>query len=143
MRGVFRHTTVGGDRDRRSGRWPISSAATATVAGLAAAAGVALIGAPSAVADPVPGPASTAATTAEVAQADPTVFGLNALGVFWLLAALVALVVGLVLATRRQRPAAPLTGSNGPATSPPSTSPPSTPRSSMSTTPLDPGGARK
>lgn len=40
-------------------------------------------------------------TAVSVAQSDPMVFGLGLAGLFWLLAGLLALMVGLVLATRR------------------------------------------
>lgn len=47
------------------------------------------------------------ATAVSVAQSDPMVFGLGLAGLFWLLAGLLALAVGLVLATRQvRRPAA-------------------------------------
>lgn len=41
--------------------------------------------------------------TVSVAQSDPMVLGLGPAGLCWLLAGLLALVVGLVLATRRVR----------------------------------------
>lgn len=42
------------------------------------------------------------------APPDPGFFGLGAVGLFWLLAGLIALTVGIVLATRRER--TPITG---------------------------------
>ena len=44
-----------------------------------------------------------AASTVGLAQSDPMVFGLGLAGLFWLVAGLLALVVGLVLATRGAR----------------------------------------
>ena len=57
------------------------------------------------------------ATAVSVAQSDPMVFGLGLAGLFWLLAGLLALAIGLVLATRQvRRPAAGGAGdSRGPA----------------------------
>jgi len=43
------------------------------------------------------------ATVVGLAQSEPMVFGLGLAGLFWLVAGLLALVVGLVLATRGAR----------------------------------------
>lgn len=70
-------------------------------------------------------------TAVGIAQSDPMLFGLGAAGLFWLLAGLLALVVGLVLATRRVRkPAVGGTADTGPS-------------STMSTNDHRAGGAEK
>lgn len=112
MRGVNRPTPWQQSPQGRSG---VRSAGHAggvvarTAAVVATVGAIALAAASPAMAQGASGHLASgqSATAVSVAQSDPMVFGLGLAGLFWLLAGLLALAVGLVLATRQvRRPAA-------------------------------------
>jgi hypothetical protein len=112
MRGVNRptpwhHSPQGRSGVRSAGRAGGVVARTAAI--VATVGATALMAASPAMAQVASGHLTSgqSATAVSVAQSDPMVFGLGLAGLFWLLAGLLALAVGLVLATRQvRRPAA-------------------------------------
>jgi hypothetical protein len=131
------------------------------LASVAASVGAVVILAPVAAAattDQVTGtPTVSTVVTVSAAQPDPMFFGMGAVGLFWLLAGLLALAAGLVLATRRARtsnvgltagsPTAGSPTSDGPAGAAAAAAvesrPPSNPNTHQTTSNNEPGGARK
>lgn len=88
---------------RSSGRTPNSVGLRAMGVALACVTGMIFSAAPAGAED-----AMTDSTSVAPAQVEPLLFGLGAAGLLWLLAGLIALTVGIVLATRRAR--MPITG---------------------------------
>jgi hypothetical protein len=126
------------------------------LASVAVSVGAVVILAPGAAAattDQVTGtPTVSTVVTVSAAQPDPMFFGMGAVGLFWLLAGLLALAAGLVLATRRARTSnvgltAGSPTSDGPAGAAAAAAvesrPPSNPNTHQTTSNNEPGGARK